>query len=56
MTNFTAPFGWEPAPQWAKDAKQQDSHQNAPVSDGFTRQADEDAADQEYCDLAAGRE
>jgi hypothetical protein len=28
----------------------------APVSDGWTDQRDEDAADQEYCDRAAGRE
>ena len=30
-----------------------DIHQISPVSDGWTSQADEDAADQEYCDRAA---
>ena len=49
------PFGWEPAPQWAKDAKEADQHQSAPISDGFTDQRDEDEADQEHCDRAAGR-
>ena len=32
-----------------------DYHENAPISDGFTDQRDEDEADQEYCDRAAGR-
>lgn len=31
-------------------------HQTGPISDGFTDQRDEDEADQEYCDRAAGRE
>lgn len=37
----------------AKPAPQRDIHQQASTSDGFTSQADEDAADQEYCDRAA---
>jgi hypothetical protein len=36
-------------------AQQADRHEHAPVSDGFTDQRDEDQADQEYCDRAAGR-
>ena len=36
-------------------AQQADRHEDAPVSDGFTDQRDEDQADQEYCDRAAGR-
>jgi hypothetical protein len=29
-----------------------DLHTTAPISDGFTDQRDEDAADQDYCDRA----
>lgn len=32
-----------------------DNWERPPVSDGFTDQRDEDAADQEYCERAAGR-
>jgi hypothetical protein len=33
---------------WVED----DLHTTAPISDGFTDQRDEDAADQDYCDRA----